>query len=409
MAIINNTLSNRHVPDLVTNQRHKASGYSQPEDNVVKSQATDVTPQVSTNTQVAAKVLYQSISRNVLNSELQQENIPTDQNDNAHNGFDSQLVADSVMKFVQGSLLSAKQRGASDEDLSLMFDQAKSGINKGFSEAIDELKSLDLFNNDLENGIEHSRSLIGDAMDELHQRLLPDDIKSSELPEHYTNNLDLLEKSMLQASTSSYQSQMKSADLTIETADGDVIEISFSHSYLSTKNQTITENGGNGVSSYKASASEELNFTLSISGDLDKEERAAIESLVADVNSLQKDFFEGNLDKAFEKALALGLDSNELVGFSLDLQKSQTSVVNQKYFAVANDNDKNSALLDKELRPLLDFIEQMNALHEKSTQLFSSDNIFGDILTKAFRLEETPIDFKKDFLKGVVQDTYNDL
>lgn len=408
MGIINNTLSNKHVPDLVTNQRKKAFEYSEPEQNTIKSQAAYANPQVSTNSQVATKVIYQSISRNVLNGEHQQENIQTDQDDNTHKGFDSQLVADSVMKFVKGSLFAAKQRGASDDDLNLMFEQAKSGINQGFLEAIDELKGLNLFNNDLENGIEHSKSLIDGAMDEFHQHLFPKNIEENELSEQYANNLDVLEKSMLQASISSYQSQANSADLIIETADGDVIEISFSHSYLSTQNQGFAKNSTSSIAPYNASASEQLNFTLSISGNLDKEERAAIESFMTDVNSLQKDFFAGNLDQAFEKALTLGFDSNELVGFSLDLQKSQTSVVNQKYFTIANDNDKHSVLQDKELRPILDFIEQINLLHEKSTQLFNRDNVFGDILTKAFKLEDASIDPKRGFLKELVQNTYNE-
>ncbi len=55
--------------------------------------------------------------------------------------------------------------------------------------------------------------------------------------------------------------------------------------------------------------------------------RNTIYEKIKEVNSLQKDFFSGNVDQAFEKALELGFDNEQIANFSMDLQQTQTSYV----------------------------------------------------------------------------------
>jgi hypothetical protein len=63
----------------------------------------------------------------------------------------------------------------------------------------------------------------------------------------------------------------------------------------------------------------EVNFSYSVEDGLDKEEKSAIEALIKDVNSLQKDFFSGNVDQAFDKAIELSFDNEQIANFSMDL------------------------------------------------------------------------------------------
>ena len=148
----------------------------------------------------------------------------------------------------------------------------------------------------------------------------------------------------------------------------------------------------------------EVNFFYSVEGELDDEERAAIEALIKDVNSLQKDFFSGNVDQAFEKALELGFDNEQISNFSMDLKQTKTSYVSQTYTEIAEYDENVLPSVNKELRPLIDFIEQFKQLQEKADSMLSKDDdAFGQLLNAVFKAEFGEDKESKEKLDKVIE------
>lgn len=312
---------------------------------------------------------------------------PVEESKSKNTFFDFEEVARNVMDFVGGSIIAAQANGASDEELKEMFEQGKAGANLGIDQAIGELKELAILDENLNEGIEKSRDLINKNIDDLYEKIFPSEVKTTD-----TTKAD--EQSIKSASLNSelYVSNSKSSDLTITTTDGDLVSISFSElQEYTNKEQHQYQEGTKGISENYINVNSqyhEVNFSFSVEGELDDEEQAAIEALIKDVNSLQKDFFSGNVDQAFEKALALGFDNEQIANFSMDLQQTKTSYVSQAYTEVAELEGSSLAKSEKELKPLIDFLEHFKQLKEQADQLLSkNEDAFGQLLDAVFKAE----------------------
>ncbi|NQY66050.1 MAG: hypothetical protein HRT38_20705, partial [Alteromonadaceae bacterium] len=119
------------------------------------------------------------------------------------------------------------------------------------------------------------------------------------------------------------------------------------------------------TSSYK-----EINFLFSVEGDLDDEEIEAISALIKDINKIQKAFFNGNIEKAYEKALKLGFDDEQLNSFSLELQQTKMSYVSQTYNEIARYDDSANDELARYVKPIMDFVEQFRQVQQNADDLF---------------------------------------
>ena len=126
-------------------------------------------------------------------------------------------------------------------------------------------------------------------------------------------NFDSLNPSQRQGITSQSSqtdiSSQKSIDLSLVTAEGDKVTLSanvaFQASYA-TYNSQGTLNGVTSVSQGESfEASLEREFSISVEGDLDQQELKDIKKAVKNIIKIAKQFFKGDLDNAFAKALKL--------------------------------------------------------------------------------------------------------
>jgi hypothetical protein len=357
---------------------------------------------LNNRTAISMKIVFQSVSSQI-SEKFEKSNYEADEkstmpaskisidpftdNEPAEGFFDFDKVAKTIMDFVGGSIIAAKAGGASDDELKEMFAQGRAGANLGIDQALGELKDLAMLDNDLNQGIEKSRDIVNISLDDLYEQMFP----TEKVP---STNVELEAPSATKVKLDSelYTSNSKSGDLTITTTDGDIVSISFSElQETATKERYQYAESGKGVSeNYSMASSQyhEVNFSYSVEGDLDDDEKAAIEALIKDVNSLQKDFFSGNVDKAFEKALELGFDNEQIASFSMDLQQTQTSYVSQTYAEVSGFDEKLLPSAAKELKPLLDFLDQFKQLQETAEKLLSkNDDAFGKLLDEVFKAE----------------------
>lgn len=119
--------------------------------------------------------------------------------------------------------------------------------------------------------------------------------------------------------TTSYVRKDK-ANLDIATQEGDRVQIRF-RSREGFVSQTATGATGGDRNVYAFSSGR---IEISVDGELNEEELAAIGELVGKVESLANEFFAGDVQKAFESAAALGFDSTQIAGFALKLSTRET-------------------------------------------------------------------------------------
>lgn len=301
--------------------------------------------------------------------------------------FDFEKVAENVLNFIGGRIRLAKEEGSSDEELGTMFAQARSGVTQGFEQAIGELEELAVLDDELTAGIDKSRDLIFQGIDDLEQSYFPGENTTTESDDNVLNN----NNSISSMSTELYAASSRTSDIMITTLDGDKVSISFSDIQQVEQNERYVRDNEQGEmfessnSTYRSS-----NFSYTIEGDISEDEQKAIAELIKDVNALQKDFFKGDIEKAFDHAVNLGFDSSQISEFSMELYQSKTTRVSQTYNEVANADQEESPSQDKALRPLLDFVKQLQLLqHQTDRLLEKQDKQFANIFKQVFSAENS--------------------
>ena len=363
-----NPMANSHHPQF-SKHNHIANS-EQPKENKSLDNVS-----ISERSVVALKMVHQSISAKFLSVQGFNNEIAEPGSEKL-NIFDFDAVAKNVMSFVNSSLSAAKSRGASADELQEMLGQARQGANIGIDEAIEELGELNVLDEELSDGIEKARDLINAGLDETEEKLTNEGLTVPASPPSLASHA-------VEVSSHNHASQSNSSDLSITTADGDIVSISFSALEKSQSSENFSYYAGQDSKemSYQSSTSSysELNFSFSVQGDLDKDELHAIQSLIKDISKIEKDFFSGNIDKAFNKALELGYDEEQLSSFNLELRQTQTNYVSQAYTEVANYNVDADDELNSVVRPVLDFIGEFKELRENANKILDKE---GDQFNK---------------------------
>lgn len=314
--------------------------------------------------------------------------------------FDFEKVAENVLNFIGGRIRLAKEEGSSNDELEAMFNQARTGVTRGFEQALGELDELGVLDDELTNGIEKSRGLIFQGIDELEQSYFPTNNQAEKSEDSEVSKLDS-ENIVTSLNTELYASSKRTSDLVITTLDGDKVSIAFSDIQHAEKNDRYT-NDKDQVERFESSSSSyrTTHFSYTIEGDISDDEQQAIASLIKDVNMLQKDFFKGDIEKAFDHAMNLGFDTGQIAEFSMELYQSKTTKVSQAYSEVANADQKVLPSQEKTLRPLIDFVKQLQVLQDQTNRLLENQNgQFFTLFEKVFEAEFSHLESYKENLQ----------
>ncbi|MPW30099.1 hypothetical protein F9L16_14000 [Agarivorans sp. B2Z047] len=285
---------------------------------------------------VASHVLLSSVEKHTLSMATGGVSLPKPQQVSV---FDAEEVARNVLNFVASTLHSAKQSGMSEDKLAEMMAQARKGVDMGFEGAREELSDAGILNEELEKGIDKSYDLIQEGLEKIEEG----DYEIQSAPLY----------SQLAMSSS------QSATMELETAEGDKVTISYGSQLAASYSE--------GRSSIQASFSSQQQFSFSVEGDLNDDELAAIADLIKQVDEVGQQFFSGDLDKAFDQALNIGFDEQQLVGFAVNFQQQQSVAVTQAYQQA---NDKSSG--GSELVPdLSEFLSSWQDIQAKVSALFA--------------------------------------
>lgn len=312
-------------------------------------------------------------------------------NKQSESNASSKAFIQPLFDTIDSRVSSAQVRGASSGEIKSVLDSMLEKIHTGLFSAKNEAQALGILDPETADMINSSEQLVAAHVDKLNQNGInnktplttQNNIEGSASSSNATKSsfMDLITDGVkaLNVTNQQYSSQSKTSDLTIKTADGDLVTIKFSAQQSSSQSQAFQYNNNNQTQHYQyqqsASSNESRFFSFSIEGDIDEEEYAAISSLVSDIQSLQNEFFHGDIMKAYEQALSIGFDDQELAGFSLDLTKSTQHVASETYQAVAKfDQPKEYNALDShgpknEFVKVLGFIDQLKQLQENAQKV----------------------------------------
>lgn len=408
---------NQLAPDQQLKQQLQEIGLRQAS-KYVNIGANGTTTIVSSQTTVGLRVYNNSLNQ-TLSLDQKQANLPNPKEKNA-SLFDFEEVAKNVLRFVGGAIKQAASKGADEESLLKMFEQARSGVLKGIELAEKDLAGF--MNEEIENGISNSQKLIEQGIQSLQEKLLGNGNGESE---------SSIEKS---AESIRYERQ-DSGDLIIRTRDGDEVSISFedsrqfelNRSLLSERAFTqpvepdpvVSKSDDNlPVANNEAAETESENveqtavvepdtnieeektqsnvqqleqsafyyersaLSFSVKGELDEEELNAIADLVGDANDLADTFFSGDIESAFQQALDIGYDSQELAGFALQLTRQEQVEVVKAYESVSHFNDESNQQLDpvSAVKPISQYLEKMLNVLEQSQQQLEDGNAYENLI-----------------------------
>jgi hypothetical protein len=315
-------------------------------------------------------------------------------------------IAATVLGFVENRINAEKSSGASNERLSNLMAQAKSGIDKGYAQAEKDIKDLGLMTNELAEEISEGFTLINQGLDKIKQdinipvvdkdlnnsgssRISDASIEKTPLadssetkarisPDLFARSGEIesskgLNSKDIKTAFSLKQLTENTADFVLNTREGDqiLIRISDLQSVDYAKNST-----GKALNITQSSA-----FELSVKGDLNEEELQAINDVLSQVGNISSLFFSDQFEEAFSSALNLGFDSSQIASFALDLSKLQVQEVR-----TYEEGPKNAMDSYKRNQPLINMAQQferLDSLIEPLERFEKIQSMIEDLVSKA--------------------------
>lgn len=309
---------------------------------------------------IAAKVVFQSISRQFNTEQTVTKTSEQDVGSAKNSLFDVESVVNTIFDFVSNGIEKAKANGADDEQLNAMFEQAREGVNRGLDEALAELEDISLLTEDIENGVAQTRNIFEEQLGNLKQSYFPEDAIPETQAQQYMG------------ATKAYS---ESSILELTTKEGDKVSISFNQNQSAgfSYDQSNSDNGFSQSLSLSSFSSKSFSYT--VEGDLSDDEKAAIGNLVSQIADVQESFFGNNIEEAYQRVSALNVDFNQISSVSLELTQTQT-VATQSYKAIENmdSNIGNLASIKDDIDKVSNFMEQIKALKDDADESLNINN-----------------------------------
>ena len=246
---------------------------------------------------------------------------PSPENDPGNKVFDVQKVVDTVSGFIEQRIAERRNEGASQTELENLIAQAREGVAKGFQLAREDIASLDRLDPELSSNIDAAEQGIGTRIDQIEESLKPAD--EGVLTSLSSNSFAAL------TDRKSFERSQASFQFELTTQEGDRIQISAQELFQRREQFSAVQSNGVSASRFSSDTTTASAFSIQVNGDLNEDERAALDDLLQQVADLSDSFFEGDIASAFNQALSLEFDSSQIAQFSVDLKSSSVSVIEQ--------------------------------------------------------------------------------
>ena len=274
--------------------------------------------------------------------------------------FNVEALVEQIWGFASARIATAQANGATDAELDSLWQSAEKGVKQGFGEAKDYLDGMDALDDPLTLKI---NSAFGPIIDKLNARDLSTVAASAETP----IAAPIRAEPAQQRGASRYQYQRQTFALNLTTEQGDQILIrSVAEQEARLEDQQF---GRNSSTNWGSRQSNE--FSLVIKGDLNEQEAADLDLLLAQVNELAAEFYDGDYDSAFKMAADLNIDGSSIKSLDLSMRE-----VEQKAVSVYSQTADLPGRLPKGLEPLQQYAEKLMAAQLHWAEKFNAPEAF---------------------------------
>jgi len=272
--------------------------------------------------------------------------------DSKREDFTPDKVADRVLGFIEQRLRSEAAAGADPAKLEGLLAQAREGVEKGFAEARKILDGMGVLKGQVADDIDATYDKIQEGLKGLQ----------SDYASQAPSNAGNLVAVAVAARSERFAAQAETFDMQVTTRDGDRLKISIASASASWSQSSVAA-ASNGSSSMLSASSSSGSIQIGawqvqVEGELDDEERAALEDLFKQVQDISSDFYSGNLSGAFDRAMQLNMDGSQLASMSLQLTQTSVRQATDAYGAVAQQGGQAASAVNDSLvdyaRGLLD-------------------------------------------------------
>lgn len=304
-------------------------------------------------------------------------------------------AANNILKFIEHQLQKDKQDGSTLEQLTSRIQAATEGFELGYAEANQTLNDMDLLSPNLKREISLTQEKVLSGIEQLKQEYLSTDDSSEENSDTTTTPSNVVNE------TSQYQSQSASVNnefsFELTTADGDKVTINVNDLYASSQQAAYYSGSRDGqqieLSFLSQQEVQQSQFSFSVEGELDEAELKAINGLLNKVNDLAVDFYEGDVNTAFNKALELNYDSSEISEFSISMTQIKNFTAYQAYQTNTPIYNANAV---QQLKPLADFANELVNIEKQMEELFVHPrNLISEVMQQ-IDLLRAPVEYPQN-------------
>ena len=295
------------------------------------------------------------------------------------NDYTPEKIAGRIIGFIEQRLQTEQAAGADPSKLQGLLEQARSGVEKGFAEARKILDGMGVLQGKVASDIDDTYQKIQDGFSALDKRFNPSTPAS-------TGNVAVA------AYSERFAAKAETFEMQVTTRDGDGLRISIAQASANWSQSGAAASSDGKTSSLVASSqSGSLQigaWQVSVEGELDDEERGALEKLFSQVQDLSNKFYAGDMSGAFDRAMALEMDGEQLASMSLRLTQTTVRQATDAYSAVAQDGGQAASAVNNSLidyaQGLLEALRSANQLAEEGS---AKGNLL-DLLKGGFSLDE---------------------
>ena len=289
--------------------------------------------------------------------------------------FSPEKVASVVLGFIEQRLHSEAAAGADPAKLQALMTQARDGVEQGFAEARKILDGLGVLQGRVVADIDDTYQRIQDGLGDLGKRFDPAALDAA--------------NTRVAASSERFAAVAQTFEMAVTTRDGDRLRISVAQASASWTQTRVAATGNGGAVALVASSqsgSVQIGvWQVSVEGELDEQERAALDKLFGQVQDLADKFYAGDLTGAFDRAMALELDGEQLASMSLRLTQSSVHQATDAYSAVAEQGGQAASAVNPSL---IDYAKGLfEALRNVDDLLENGRNGLQELLKGGFALD----------------------
>ncbi|MFV3386670.1 DUF5610 domain-containing protein [Pseudomonas sp. NY15364] len=288
--------------------------------------------------------------------------------------YTPEKVAGRILGFIEQRLQSEAAAGADPAKLDKLLSQARDGVEKGFAEARKILDGMGVLKGQVASDIDDTYKRIQDGFGDLDKRF------GSAAP-------GASGQVAMAGYSERFSALAETFDLSVTTRDGDRLRISVAQASASwSQSSFAASSDGKSTSVVGSSQSGSMRiggWQVDVEGELDDDEIKALEKLFSQVQDLSDKFYAGDLAGAFDRAMALDMDGEQLASMSMRLAQTAVRQATDAYGAVAGQGASAvNAGLQEYAQGLLDALRSAGDLAQ------DAGGMLKELLKGGFSLDE---------------------